>query len=111
MIVYQLFESIQNYVVFIVAGIFTVTWHAISRPAWTRGERRKFVDVSVAVTFASRSNINLIIRDTSLSKCPTVDPHLEDTRYDEPQEKEVDSTGAVMSGMTAKLNGTVMQII
>ena len=28
---------------------------------------------------------------------------LEETRHDEPQEKEVASTGVVMSGMTAKL--------
>ena len=61
----------------IIAGIFTVTLHAISRPTWTRGERQKFVDVSVPVTFAPRSNINLVIQDTSLGKCPTVDPFLD----------------------------------
>ena len=57
---------------FIAAGILTVTLHAISRPPWTRCERQKFVDVSVAITFTPRSNINLAIWDNSLGKCPTV---------------------------------------
>ena len=35
---------------------------------------------------------------------------LEETRHDRPQEKEVASAGAVMSSMTAKLKGTLMQI-
>ena len=57
---------------FIVAGIFTGTLHAISRPPWTIAERQKIADVSVAVTFGPRSNKNFVIWDTSLGKCPTV---------------------------------------
>ena len=50
---------------FMVAGIFTVA---------SRSEPRKFLGVRVAVTFAPRPNLNLVVRDTYLGKCPTVDP-------------------------------------
>ena len=73
-IFYQLFESIQNHVVFYRCWYFYSNFalHAIYRPPWTRGEQRKFVDVSVAVTFATRSIINLVICGTSVGKYPTV---------------------------------------
>ena len=57
---------------FIVAGIFVVTSLFLDVR-----EQRKFADVSVAVTFVPLSNINLVIRNSSLGKCPKVDLFLD----------------------------------
>ena len=58
---------------FIVPGSLTITWQAISRPSWT-----DYV-LMIALSLFWRHNLvkNLVTWDTSLGRCPTVNPFVD----------------------------------
>ena len=70
------FRSYANFLLNCVGTIETLTVQRISRPPWTREDRLWCVNHNVASILAPRSKRNLVIREISMGRCPTILPRV-----------------------------------